>query len=198
MKLKQILLAGLAVGAANIAMANTGTITFNGQIVASTCAATVNSVGGIAGVSATVVLPTVKATEFTAADKVAGAVPFNIKVSGCEAIDGKTKIKTRFLARQADGKNLANTAIGGATNVSIQLLEEVAPIGTGSTSTDGSATSDAALDFSLGYVTAVTEHTIADAISGTVEFPFVARYISKGTVGPGSVEAIVDYELVYE
>lgn len=186
MKLKHLLLAGIAAGAANMAMANTGTITFSGQVVDSTCAVTVNNTSA----SATVTLPTVKIQELANANDTAGATPFTIDVTGCTAITTPpiTSIKTRFLAQDADGANLANTA-GTATNVAIQLLEDTGVIG---------STGDTALNFTTGYAESGTQ-LLADATgSGVVQFPFVARYIATGGATAGTVQAIVDYELVYQ
>ena len=189
MKLKQILLAGIAAGAANMAMANTGTITFSGQVVDSTCAVTVNNTNA----SATVTLPTVKIQELANANETAGATPFTIDVTGCTAITTPliTSIKTRFLAQNVNGANLANTAgTTPATKVAIQLLQDTGVIG---------STDDTALNFTTGYAESGTQ-PLADAIGlGVVKFPFVARYIAvENGVTAGTVQAIVDYELVYE
>ena len=189
MKLKQILLVGIAAGAANMAMANTGTITFSGQVVASTCAVTVDN---SASASTTVTLPTVNNVDLNGTGKTAGDTHFTINVTDCTAIDTPpiTSIKTRFLAQDADGANLANTAgIGSATNVAIQLLEDTGVIG---------STGDTALNFTTGYAESGTQ-PLADATgSGVVQFPFVARYIATDAATAGTVQAIVDYELVYQ
>lgn len=189
MKLKHLLLAGIAAGAANMAMANTGTITFSGQVVDSTCAVTVNNTTA----SATVTLPTVKIQELANANDTAGATPFTIDVTGCTAITTPliTSIKTRFLAQNVNGANLANTAgTTPATKVAIQLLQDIGVIG---------STGDTALNFTTGYAESGTQ-PLADAIGlGVVKFPFVARYIAvENGVTAGTVQAIVDYELVYQ
>lgn len=188
MKLKHLLLAGIAAGAANMAMANTGTITFSGQVVASTCAVTVNNTTA----NATVTLPTVNNLDLNGTGKTAGATPFTIDVTGCTAISNPSiaSIKTRFLAQNVNGANLANTAnTTPATNVAIQLLQDTGVIG---------SKDDTALNFTTGYAESGTK-LLADAIdSNVVKFPFVAQYIATGAAAAGTVQAIVDYELVYQ
>lgn len=188
MKLKHLLLAGVAAGAANMAMAGQ-TITFNGKIVTSTCEVAVDGTAG----NATVTLPTVSTKDLAAANNTAGATRFVVSVTNCGVLAGldplPTKIKTRFLAHQVNGANLANTAVGGATNVAIQLLEDLGDVG---------SSTNAALDFSTtGYVTSATSQTPPDT-TPAVTFPFIAQYIATGIAGAGTVQAIVDYELVYE
>ncbi|MGD9699985.1 fimbrial protein [Acinetobacter sp.] len=201
MKLKQILLAGIAAGAANIAMATTGTITFNGQVVASTCAVTVDN---SASATATVTLPTVNNVDLNGTGKTAGDTHFTINVTDCTAISTPliTSIKTRFLARNVTGAYLANTAAASAaTNVAIELLEDTGVVG--SVNVPGASDSTATntrLDFTTGYAESGTK-LLADAIdSNVVKFPFVARYVATDVAGAGAgaVQAIVDYELAYQ
>ena len=197
MKLKQILLVGIAAGAANMAMANTGTITFSGQVVASTCAVTVDN---SASASTTVTLPTVNNVDLNGTGKTAGDTHFTINVTDCTAISTPpiTSIKTRFLARNVTGAYLANTAAASAaTNVAIELLEDTGVVG--SVNVQGTST-NTRLDFTTGYAESGTK-LLADAIdSNVVKFPFVARYVATDVAGAGAgaVQAIVDYELAYQ
>lgn len=189
MKLKHLLLAGVAAGAANMAMAGQ-TITFQGTIVSSTCVVKVGTTEG----DATVTLPTVSTKDLPALGATAGATAFTLNVTGCTAITGYTGIKTRFAAHKVVGKNLGNEETASAAkNVAIQLLE-------------GEITDNKELDFatvgSAGYVVSTNSALLSDA---TASFPFVARYIAEkdtpvaepDTVEAGNVKAVVDYELVY-
>ncbi len=198
MKLKQILLAGVAAGAANMAMATEGTITFSGEIVASTCVAAVNGVGA----DATVTLPTVSTTDLTDKDQTAGDTHFTINVTECEATFAgldTNQIKTRFLARNANGSYLANTAASTpAANVAIQLLEDTGVVGSVNVqgADAGSTTKNTPLDFTTGYA----ESSLQALKTAEIIFPFVARYVATDVSGAGAglVEAIVDYELAYK
>jgi major type 1 subunit fimbrin (pilin) len=185
MKLKQILLAGIAAGAANMAMAALETIEFKGEIVSSTCSVTV--VGATGGV---VTLPTVSASKLLVKDETAGATPFTLQVAGCTAT-GATQIKPSFFANKVDGKDLANISALAtpATNVAIRIMEDdVDNLG---------SSGNSALDFTNGYATTSTFKNIPVA-PATLEFPFVAQYIAvDDVVTSGTVQAIVEYELAY-
>ena len=184
MKLKHLLLAGVAAGAANMAMAAApDQITFSGEVVESTCAVTV--VGAMAG---EVKLPTVNTSKLAAANDTAGDTPFSLKVAAYSVTDTlATKIKPSFFATEVDGTDLANTG-GSATKVAIRLFED-------SVESRG-YTGNTALNFSTGYATTSTFQDIPTA--GDLEFPFVAKYVATGTATPGTVVAIVNYELIYD
>lgn len=59
--------------------ASTGTITFNGELTASTCDVSVDGQGA----DATVVLPTVGTSQLTSANQVAGNTGFSMALSNC-------------------------------------------------------------------------------------------------------------------
>lgn len=171
MKLKHLLLAGIAAGAANMAMA-AETITFQGDISANTCIVQVNSQA-----SPTVTLPTVGTADLGSLGKTAGATPFTVDLIGCQA--AADDVQVRFVAHTEAGANLGLDGTSTATNVVVQLLEGYAggnPIvfsgGIGKTSTKTTA-------------------------SGAASFPLTAQYYSTGTVIAGSVKAIANYEVIY-
>ncbi len=73
------LMALFTVVAFNAQAASTGTITFNGELTATTCDADVDGQGP----DATIVLPTVGTNQLTAESQTAGRTGFNIGLSNC-------------------------------------------------------------------------------------------------------------------
>ena len=122
MNIKHLSLALIAAASATVAMADTGTITFNGLVVADTC---VTALTG--GASATAVtLPTVQTTALAAANNIAGYTPFSLDVTGCDATAATRGIHyTLTPSAYASNNNLlANTSGAGfATNVGVEILE---------------------------------------------------------------------------
>lgn len=172
MKLKHLLLAGIAAGAANMAMA-VETITFQGEVLANSCIVQVNG-----QTSPMVTLPTVGTADLNAAvGDTAGATPFTIDITGCNV--GPDDIKVRFVAHTEAGANLGLDGTSTATNVVVQLLEGYA----GAT----------AIVFSGG----IGETSTKTTASGAASFPLTAQYYSTGTVTAGTVKAIANYEVIY-
>ena len=172
MKLKHVLLAGIAAGAANMAMA-VETITFQGEVLANSCIVKVNGQA-----SPTVTLPTVGTADLNAAvGDTAGATPFTIDITGCSV--GPNDIKVRFVAHTEAGANLGLDGTSTATNVVVQLLEGYA---------GGNP-----IVFSGG----IGETSTVQGVSGSVSIPLTAQYYSTGTVTAGLVTAIANYEVIY-
>lgn len=172
MKLKHVLLAGIAAGAANMAMA-VETITFQGEVLANSCIVQVNGQA-----SPTVTLPTVGTADLNAAvGKTAGATPFTVDLTGCDTT--ADDVQVRFVAHTEAGANLGLDTSSTATNVVVQLLEGYA----GGT----------AIDFSGGVAVTSTKTTA----SGAASFPLTAQYYSTDTVTAGTVIAIANYEVIY-
>ena len=171
MKLKHVLLAGIAAGAANMAMA-VETITFQGEVLANSCIVQVNGEA-----SPTVTLPTVGTADLGSLGKTAGATPFTVDLTGCDTT--ADDVQVRFVAHTEAGANLGLDTSSTATNVVVQLLEGYA----GGT----------AIDFSGGVAVTSTKTTA----SGAASFPLTAQYYSTGTVTAGLVTAIANYEVIY-
>ena len=171
MKLKHVLLAGIAAGAANMAMA-AETITFQGNIFANTCIVQVNGQA-----SPTVTLPTVGTADLGSVGKTAGATPFTVDLTGCETT--ADDVQVRFVAHTEAGANLGLDTSSTASNVVVQLLEGYA----GGT----------AIDFSGGVAVTSTKTTA----SGAASFPLTAQYYATGIATAGTVQAIADYEVIY-
>ena len=180
MKLKQILLAGIAAGAANMAMATTGTITFNGEIVTDTCAVSVD------GASSTIVtLPTVQTSSLNASGLSTGTTNFSLYVKNCgDAVDARGITLTFTDPNGFDTTNnnlLKNFATATpATNVGIELA-------TGS-------------DFAAAIVFAGAPYTTPTHLtsSGAVTLPFSARYTATGVATAGAVSSTMDWTITYK
>ena len=180
MKLKHVLLAGIAAGAANMAMANTGTITFNGEIVNDTCTITVDN-----GSSTTVTLPTVQSANLVSSGDTTGTTDFNLYITNCgAAVDARGITLTLTDPNNFDAINnnlLKNIATGtAATNVGIQLATGTAfatPI-----------------DFAGTSHTTVTYATT----DGAVTVPFSARYYATGTATAGAVSSTLGWTINYQ
>ena len=166
----------LAVPGIHSAMANTGTITFNGELTSNTCNVSVN--GGSA--NDTVILPTVSEGVLGSAGKTAGQTQFALELSGCT---GSLQTASAYFEAgtgvNSDGR-LVNT--GTAQNVDLQLRDSSnggAVIKAGSTEQVANA----------GYVTLA---------SGAASLPYTAEYYSTDVAGAGSVIASVTYNIQYK
>lgn len=171
------------VNASYAAGASSGTITFNGEITASTCEASVNGVAA----DGIVTMPPVAISAFHA--DTAGRTPFTIELANCALSDPDTQVGAYF---EPDGVwvdestgHLNNIAPGGATGVSLQLLD---------------ATDDKVIAVGDAGQTASAQYVTPDATSkkGTLSY-FVEYYkVSGGTLGAGAVQGKVTYDLIYK
>ena len=163
-------------GLSSQAMANTGTITFTGELTANTCNVSVD--GGAA--SSTVTLPTVTAGALDASGKSAGDTAFTLALSGCT---GTLTTASAFFEAGAgvntDGR-LVNT--GDAKNVDIQLL-------------DGS---NANAVIKAGSAEQITSAGYVDVSGGTASLPYTARYYATGASEAGTVASSVTYSIQYK
>lgn len=128
MNIKHLSLALIAAASATVAMADTGTITFNGLVVADTCTTTLTG-----GASATAVtLPTVQTTALANAGDTAGQTSFSLSVTDCDATAATRGIHYTLAPSAYDATDdslLANTSGGApATNVGVEILEGSNPI----------------------------------------------------------------------
>ena len=162
-----------AFGPMSVHAASTGTISFTGKVLADTCTINVNGSG-----SNTVALPSVMTTAFgSTVGSVAGATPFTIGLTGCDA--NTTTAKMAFSGTQIDTTtgNLKNATSGGA-NVQIQLLNSTsAAINTNSN----------------------TNAPTISVASGAGSTSLTAQYISTATATTaGLVTSSVGFTLTYQ
>lgn len=188
--------------------AQSGTITFNGEIIQSTCVVTASNANGSvddptqAPNDLTVTLPTVTTSELSEDGKVAGTTAFTLVFgnddgsgnnnpnTGCIPIDpssGATlnNISAFFeneaatVANAAQGR-LKTTAASTATNVNIQLLAENLDT----------------IDFN--DVQSQRDASSADLSNSENTLTYHAQYFADGAAsGAGSVEAKVRYSVIY-
>ncbi|MDX9663753.1 fimbrial protein [Pseudomonas sp. P5_152] len=169
----------VAVTATSAAMASDGTINFNGELKAETCAVAVNG----AGASGTVVtLPTLSTSVLANAGQVAGQTGFNIQLSKCSAA-----LKTAAAFFEAGGTvdprtgNLKNS--GDATKVQLQLVD----------ASNGNVIKAG----DTGQV-ASTSRIAIDAAALTADLPYAVQYFAQGATTPGTVVSSVTYSINYQ
>ncbi|MCS3429668.1 fimbrial protein [Klebsiella sp. BIGb0407] len=167
-------------GSVNLAQAaGTGTITFNGELTASTCDVTIDGQGA----DATVVLPTQSTSLLDAATKTAGETGFVMALNNCT---GTLQTASAFFdsgsSVEAVTGRLKNIS-GSATNVSLQLI-------------DGSSPSRAVIQAGNQNQTSGTSYV--DVSSGSANLPYAVRYYAEGVTGPGTVVSNVVYSIQYQ
>lgn len=156
----------------------TPVVTFQGEVAAQTCQATING-----QTNGTVLLPTVSVGEFK--NNTAGLTPFTISISGCTVgKDAELKVGTKFLGRNVTSAgNLGNLAsVAPAKNIAIQLTQSAT--GTNPVVLNGVTKVDG--------LTLPMNQTAAS-------YQFGARYIvEEGTPAPGAITAVAEYTLSYQ
>lgn len=170
-------LALLVMSAASQA-ASTGTITFNGELTASTCDVIVDGQNK----DATIVLPTVSTSQLTAATQVAGQTGFNMALSNCA---GTLKTAAAFFEAGSTVDTvtgrLKNTNATGAKNVSLQLLDGA----------NGSA-------IQAGNQNQIAKNTYASVSTGSATLPYAVQYYAEGATTAGLVKSSVVYSIMYK
>jgi major type 1 subunit fimbrin (pilin) len=170
---KLTLAASLAAGVAltPAAFAVDGTITFNGNVLATSC--TIN--GGTADF--TVTLPDVSTNTLQAAGDTAGQTAFNIALSGCSANATASAYFEQGAGIDATTGNLINA--GTATNVQVQLVNS-----------DGTSP--------INLMTPATNTTTAAVTTTTGgTLTYYARYYATGASTAGTVSAQEQYTINY-
>lgn len=161
------------------AMANTGTVTFGGELTANTCNVSVD--GGNS--SNTVTLPKISQSVLDSAGKTAGRTPFTMELSGCS---GALKTAAAFFEQ---GPGVTNTGFlintGGTAGNSVYLQLR-----------DGS-NSDAIIK--VGDRSQLTNTKFLDISSGGATLLYSAEYrAASNTVSAGTVVAAVNYNIQYK
>lgn len=166
------------------AQANSGTISFEGEVTDSTCTVVVDGQSS----DATIGLPTVSKNEFSVAGDKTGKTDFVIALTSCTL--GGTPAETQVSAYFEAGPgvdvstgNLINT--GGATNVALLLSD-------GTKNEPIQAGKQLQTDDTNG-------NTYATVASGDATLPYFVEYIATdASVTAGSVESSVTYTLMYK
>lgn len=154
---------------------NGGTVHFTGEVVNAACAVDAGSI------DQTVKLGQVRAASLSAAGKTSNAVGFNIQLNDCD-ISVSSKASVAFSGAAVDSTNttvlaLQNSAAGSATNVGVQILDNVGtPL-----ALDGATFSNAT--------------TLTD---GTNIIPFQAQFYATGAATAGIANADATFKVQYE
>ncbi|WP_227318563.1 fimbrial protein [Cedecea davisae] len=162
--------------------ASTGTITFNGMVTDTTCDVTVDGQAA----DATVVLPTVPATELASAGQTTGRTNFNMSLKDCVVGTQGEKTVAAFFQTGATVDNntgrLKQTETTGASNVSLQLRD---------------GTNDNVIF--AGNENQATSNNFAEIKDGEdVTLPYSVEYYAEGKSTAGVVASSVVYNLQYK
>ncbi|MGL4886843.1 MAG: fimbrial protein [Aeromonas veronii] len=168
---------------AGMANAADGTITFNGEILSSTC--TVSGVGGVGGGDLSVALPKIDATSLSSTGQTAGSTMFGIKVgapgqTGCtNGAIASVNFEPGATVDTATG-NLKNTAgTSPAQNVQVSI-----------SNTDGSK-------INIGQAN-LNNKTTATVTNNEAVLNYYAAYNSVGgAASAGKVQSSVMYSVSY-
>lgn len=180
--MKKILLSAIATVVLSSGMAHaasTGTITFNGELTATTCDVVVDGQAA----DATVVLPTVGTNQLQTAAKTAGDTGFVMALNNCS---GTLQTASAFFEAGASVDSVTGrlkNLTGTASNVSLQLL-------------DASSSSRAVIE--AGNANQVTNTTYQDVTSGSATLPYAVRYYAEGATTAGTVISNVVYSIQYQ
>lgn len=159
--------------------ASTGTITFKGELTANTCDVVVDGQDA----DATVILPTVSTSQLQSATKTAGDTGFVMALSNCS---GTLETASAFFQAGASVDAVTGRLInmtGGATNVSLQLL-------------DASSPTQAVIK--AGSQDQVGAMTYKDVTGGSTTLPYIVRYYAEAPTTAGIVVSNVIYSIQYQ
>ncbi|MBL5829854.1 fimbrial protein [Serratia fonticola] len=183
--MKKILLSAIAtvVLSSGIAQAaNTGTISFNGELTANTCDVSVDGKGA----DATVILPTVSIQQLASATRTAGDTGFVMALTNCAGPTLNTASAFFQAGASVDAVTgrLLNMTTGGAEHVSLQLL-------------DGSSVGSAAV-IKVGSQAQVADTIYQDVSGGSATLPYIVRYYAEAPTSAGIVTSNVVYSIQYQ
>ncbi|WP_423382277.1 fimbrial protein [Burkholderia sp. LMG 32019] len=174
-----MLMAAAGLAAASAAHASDGSITFTGNIIASTCKVS-NSGGG----NVAVALPKVGTSTLAAATNTAGRTPFSVMLEGCTTGgDNPTKVGVVFEAGtnvNSAGRLTLDSGADTAKNVEINVLnDQQSPIKLGVMGDQGGQFVDIAED-------------------GKATLNYFAEYYATGAATAGKANSKVQYSLTYQ
>ncbi|TCW83033.1 fimbrial protein [Burkholderia sp. SRS-46] len=189
-KIISTLLAVAGLGLASAAHAADGTITFTGNVTASTCKIDGTDAG--ASANKAVAMPTVSARSLNAAGAVAGRTAFGFALTGCKVDDANskgnpTKVQVSFENATnvtSDGKltlDKGTVEAPAAGNVVLQVLNDKQdPIKVGANTPDQNS------------------QVVSINADGTAQLNFFAEYLATGAATGGSANSRVQYSLTYQ
>ncbi|MDZ7555953.1 fimbrial protein [Cronobacter sakazakii] len=166
--------------------ASTGTITFEGELTATSCDVNVDGQGS----DATITLPTMGINQLDAAGKTAGRTNFVMDLTNCA---GTLKTVAAYFEAGASvdpvtgrlKNTIDSTTGGGASKVSLQLR-------------DGSSTSYDVIKAGDASQSTKTTFVTYDATEGTATLPYAVEYYAEDATTAGKVNSSVVYSLMYK
>ncbi|STC96476.1 fimbrial protein [Cronobacter sakazakii] len=163
--------------------ASTGTITFEGELTATSCDVNVDGQGS----DATITLPTMGINQLDAAGKTAGRTNFVMDLTNCA---GTLKTVAAYFEAGASvdpvtGRLKNATGADNATKVSLQLR-------------DGSSTSYDVIKAGDASQSTKTTFVTYDATEGTATLPYAVEYYAEDATMAGKVNSSVVYSLMYK
>lgn len=180
--MKKVIIAGAvfaAIAGFNAQAASTGTITFNGELTATTCDVVVDGQAA----DATVVLPTVGTNQLTAAGQTAGRTGFNMALTNCA---GTLKTASAFFEAGSSVDPVSGrlkNMTGTAGQVGLQLR-------------DASSASQAVIQ--AGNANQQLNTTYVDVSTGSATLPYAVEYYADGATTAGTVVSNVVYSIQYK
>ncbi|MCA7936096.1 fimbrial protein [Burkholderia cepacia] len=175
-----MLMAAAGLAAASAAHASDGTITFTGNIIASTCKVSNGSGGSIP-----VTLPKVGTSTLADPGSTAGRTPFSVMLEGCTTGgENPTKVGVFFEAgsnvNQSTGRLTLDNGADTAKNVEINVLnDKQSPIKLGAMGEQGGQLVDIAAD-------------------GKATLNYFAEYYATAAATAGKANSKVQYSLTYQ
>lgn len=159
-----------------------GKITFNGALTDNTCKVNVDGQGN----DATVTLPTISVNQLAgAAGNVAGRTGFNIQLTECTgtALKGaQAYFEENSATVDLTTGRLKNTAVSGAKNTTLQLL-------------DASNVDEV---INVGNTNQLTKTAYVDITAGSATLPYAVQYYAEtATPEQGTVSSYVFYSIAY-
>ncbi|USD62143.1 type 1 fimbrial protein [Vibrio sp. SCSIO 43140] len=152
---------------------------FQGEVTDETCTVSIN--GDEA--NPIILLPRVPKSELAASGDVAGAIDFDVSISGCtgDAVN-PTGINTVFVGNQVTTNgNLGN--IGSATNVELQIVD----------------TTGTKINFNNNNGFFVGTNDLGLAVSETQKTAtYKVQYYATGAATPGTVDGSLQYAISYQ
>ncbi|MEJ8856040.1 fimbrial protein [Variovorax robiniae] len=161
---------------AGTASAANGTVNFNGEVVASTCA--VANADGTGAINVT--LPKITASQLNGGEgKRAGQTLFTIDLADCVPASGQVGVRFVGNAAQLDQVRGLFKNTGSASNVEVGVWDQ--------------------LDTQLRPAENTGGFTAIDTGTGAASIPLNAYYVSTGSaVGAGTVTSSGSFELEYK
>lgn len=163
---------GIAAFAPQAASAATGTITFNGKVLSSTCSVGTVTGGTVNANNVAVTLPDVQSSVFTAVGTVAGLTPFSLNLTGCPVTPAGVVVGAQFSGTSIDATHagtILNTPGVGFSNLNVQMTDSTGTaLNLSTNSTPVSATILAAGTATLGYEAQYYQPTATAGTAGTV------------------------------